>query len=198
MTQINEIKRMQLLAGILNESQLNEGIIDLSQTAVDLLMDKTKFATKPGSSTGVFTVYDLSRPKGAASFGDDMASQKVGSLYTPESKYKAYKLESDDENTVKKITALKESQLDEEEQLGVGHKFANGQEIKYAVGTKFDTSSLPQSTRVPHGIWVITKYQSNGNIEVKCESGDAEGKTAVWNMGSLQNFLKLGLKPIEA
>ena len=180
------------------EGLINEGIIDLSQTAVDLLMDKNKFATKPGSSTGVFTVYDLSRPKGAASFGDDMASQKVGFLYTPESKYKAYKLESDDENTVKKITALKESQLDEEEQLGVGYKFANGQEIKYAVGTKFYTSSLPGSTMVKPGVWVITKYQPNGNIEVKCESGEAEGKTGLWNMGSLQNFLKLGLKLIEA
>jgi len=108
-TQINEIKRMQLLAGIITESQLNEGIMDLSQAAVDLLMDKTKYATKPGSTPGVFTVYDLSRPKGAASFGDDMASQKVGFLWTPESKYKAYKLESDDENTVKKLMALKEN-----------------------------------------------------------------------------------------
>ena len=105
-------------------------------------------------------------------------------------------------NEIKRMQQLagiiNESQLNEEETLGVGHKFANGQEIKYAVGTKFDTSSLPQSTRVPHGVWVITKYQSNGNIEVKCESGDAEGKTALWNMGSLQNFLKLGLKPVEA
>ena len=56
-----------------------------------------------------FTVYDLSRPKGAASFGDDMASQKVGVLYTPESKYKAHKFESDDENAVKKIMAIKEA-----------------------------------------------------------------------------------------
>jgi hypothetical protein len=71
-------------------------------------MNKTKFATKPGSSPGVFTVYDLSRPKGAASFGDDMASQKVGFLWTPESKYKAYKFESDDENAVKKVMAIKE------------------------------------------------------------------------------------------
>jgi len=125
MTQLNEIKRMQQLAGILTESQLNEGIIDLSQDAVDLLMDKTKFATKPGSSTGVFTIYDLSRPKGAASFGDDMASQKVGFLWTPESKYKAYKLESDDENTVKKITALKESQLNENNFFGFSYKNKN-------------------------------------------------------------------------
>jgi len=91
-----------------------------------------------------------------------------------------------------------ESQLNEEEQLGVGHKFANGQEIKYAVGTKFDTSSLPGSTMVKPGVWVITKYQPNGNIEVKCESGEAEGKTGLWNMGSLQNFLKLGMKPVQS
>jgi hypothetical protein len=102
------MNRLQELAGIINESQLNEGIIDLSNVQVDLLMDKTKYATKPGNSPGVYTVYDLSRPKGAASFGDDMASQKIGFLYTPESKYKAYKFESDDENTVKKVMALKE------------------------------------------------------------------------------------------
>ena len=108
MQQINEIKRMQQLAGVISESQLNEGIIDLSDAQVDLLMDKTKFATKPGNEPGVFTVYDLSRPKGAASFGDDMASQKVGVLYTPESKYKAHKFESDDENAVKKLMAIKE------------------------------------------------------------------------------------------
>lgn len=102
------MNRLQELAGIINESQLNEGIVDLSDAQVDLLMDKTKFATKPGSSPGVFTVYDLSRPKGAASFGDDMASQKVGFLWTPESKYKAYKFESDDENAVKKVMAIKE------------------------------------------------------------------------------------------
>jgi hypothetical protein len=102
------MNRLQELAGIINESQLNEGIIDLSNVQVDLLMDKTKYATKPGSSPGVYTVYDLSRPKGAASFGDDMASQKIGFLYTPESKYKAYKFESDDEDTVKKVMALKE------------------------------------------------------------------------------------------
>ena len=137
MTQLNEIKRMQQLAGILTESQLNEGIIDLSQDAVDLLMDKTKFATKPGSSTGVFTIYDLSRPKGAASFGDDMASQKVGFLYTPESKYKAYKLESDDENTVKKITALKESQLNEKMDEGkINSEFEK--EILKVLKAKFD------------------------------------------------------------
>lgn len=92
---------------------------------------------------------------------------------------------------------INESQISEEE-LGVGHKFANGHEIKYPVGTKFDTSSLPAETRVPHGIWVITRYQPNGNIDVKCESGDAEGKTGVWNMGSLQHFLKSGMKPVEA
>ena len=109
MQQINEIKRMQQLAGVISESQLNEGIIDLSDAQVDLLMDKTKFATKPGNEPGVFTVYDLSRPKGAASFGDDMASQRVGVLYTPESKYKAHKFESDDENAVKKIMAIKEA-----------------------------------------------------------------------------------------
>lgn len=102
------MNRLQELAGIINKTQLNEGIIDLSDAQVDLLMDKTKFATKPGNESGVYTVYDLSRPKGAASFGDDMASQKVGILYTPESKYKAHKFESDDENAVKKLMAVKE------------------------------------------------------------------------------------------
>lgn len=102
------MNRLQELAGIINKTQLNEGIIDLSDAQVNLLMDKTKFATKPGNESGVYTVYDLSRPKGAASFGDDMASQKVGILYTPESKYKAHKFESDDENAVKKLMAVKE------------------------------------------------------------------------------------------
>lgn len=102
------MNRLQELAGIINKTQLNEGIIDLSDAQVNLLMDKTKFATKPGNESGVYTVYDLSRPKGAVSFGDDMASQKVGILYTPESKYKAHKFESDDENAVKKLMAVKE------------------------------------------------------------------------------------------
>ena len=90
-----------------------------------------------------------------------------------------------------------EMNVAEEEALGVGHKFGNGQEIKYAVGTKFDTSELPGSTMVKPGVWVITKYQPNGNIEVKCESGEAEGKTGLWNMGSLQNFLKSGMKVVS-
>ena len=159
------------------EGLINEGIIDLSQTAVDLLMDKNKFATKPGSSTGVFTVYDLSRPKGAASFGDDMASQKVGFLYTPESKYKAYKLESDDENTVKKITALKESQLDEEEQLGDMKKDMANEGMDEA----FDPSAVADILGVLAGIGgiagtgvAIAKWQD----KIKAKNPDLYNKLA--------------------
>ena len=66
-----------------------------------------------------------------------MASQKVGFLYTPESKYKAYKLESDDENTVKKITALKESQLNEKMDEGkINSEFEK--EILKVLKAKFD------------------------------------------------------------
>ena len=161
----------------MEEGLINEGIIDLSQAAVDLLMDKNKFATKPGSSTGVFTVYDLSRPKGAASFGDDMASQKVGFLYTPESKYKAYKLESDDENTVKKITALKESQLDEEEQLGDMKKDMANEGMDEA----FDPSAVADILGVLAGIGgiagtgvAIAKWQD----KIKAKNPDLYNKLA--------------------
>ena len=82
---------------------LNEGIIDLSDAAVNLLMDKTKYATKPGSDKGVYVVYDLSKPKGKGSFGDDDSTQKVGYWWTKDSRYKANKFESDDQETINKL-----------------------------------------------------------------------------------------------
>ena len=103
---INEAKRMQFLAGLITESQLNEGIIDLSDAAVNLLMDKSKYMTKPGSSSGVYVVYDLSLPKGKSSFGDDDSTQKVGYWFTKDSKYKSNKFESDHDDTVKKLSAM--------------------------------------------------------------------------------------------
>ena len=36
MTQLNEIKRMQLLAGIISESQLNEDLLELKQMSKQL------------------------------------------------------------------------------------------------------------------------------------------------------------------
>ena len=94
------------------------------------------------------------------------------------------------------IGEMQTNVAEEEEALGVGHKFANGIEIKYAVGTKFDTSEMT-SGNIPPGIWVITKYQPNGNVEVKCESGKYEGKPALWNIIGLQNFLKNGMKVVS-
>ena len=88
---------------IVNEGQVNEAIIDLSDTAVSLLMDKTKYATKPGSDKGVYVVYDLSIPKGKGSFGDDDATQKVGYWWTKDSAYKANKFESDHQETINKL-----------------------------------------------------------------------------------------------
>jgi hypothetical protein len=88
---------------IVNEGQVNEAIIDLSDTAVSLLMDKTKYATKPGSNKGVYVVYDLSIPKGKGSFGDDDATQKVGYWWTKDSAYKANKFESDHQETINKL-----------------------------------------------------------------------------------------------
>jgi len=82
---------------------LSEAIIDLSDTAVNLLMDKTKYATKPGSDKGVYVVYDLSKPKGKGSFGDDDSTQKVGYWWTKDSKYKANKFESGDQDTIDKL-----------------------------------------------------------------------------------------------
>jgi hypothetical protein len=81
-----QFRRMQKLAGIITESQLNEGIEELSDAAVDLLMDKSKYMTKPGSSKGVLFVYDLSLPK-----EKDQAplyQQLIGYWYTKDSAYK--------------------------------------------------------------------------------------------------------------
>ena len=87
-----------------NSRMLSEAIIDLSDTAVQLLMDKTKYATKPGSDKGVYVVYDLSIPKGKGSFGDDDDStQKVGVWWTKDSAYKANKFESDHQETINKL-----------------------------------------------------------------------------------------------
>ena len=98
----------------LNSRMLNEGINDISDAAVNLLMDKSKYMTKPGSDKGVYVVYDLSLPKGKGSFGDDDSTQKVGYWWTKDSVYKGNKFESDDEDTVKKLLALnEEEQVDE-------------------------------------------------------------------------------------
>jgi hypothetical protein len=48
-------------------------------------------------------VYDLSKPKGKGSFGDDDATQKVGYWWTKDSAYKANKFESDDQETINKL-----------------------------------------------------------------------------------------------
>ena len=97
-----------------NSRMLNEGINDISDAAVNLLMDKSKYMTKPGSDKGVYVVYDLSLPKGKGSFGDDNSTQKVGYWWTKDSVYKGNKFESDDEDTVKKLLALnEEEQVDE-------------------------------------------------------------------------------------
>ena len=97
-----------------NSRMLNEGINDISDAAVNLLMDKSKYMTKPGSSKGVYVVYDLSLPKGKGSFGDDNSTQKVGYWWTKDSVYKGNKFESDDKDTIKKLLALnEEEQVDE-------------------------------------------------------------------------------------
>ena len=93
-----------------NSRMLNEGINDISDAAVNLLMDKSKYMTKPGSSKGVYVVYDLSLPKGKGSFGDDNSTQKVGYWWTKDSVYKGNKFESDDEDTIKKLLALNEEE----------------------------------------------------------------------------------------
>ena len=214
MTQLNEIKRMQLLAGILNESQLDEAA-DATPEAqkITAYLKNLKLNGEMGKGLSLDKVlapevnYVVSLENMASGiqafvyFKNDAKGQELAKEI--QKSYGGDYSQSFAQGKVVGVTNIgsnptTESQLDEEEQLGVGYKFANGQEIKYAVGTKFDTSELPASTMVKPGIWVITKYQPNGNIEVKCESGEAEGKTGLWNMGSLQNFLKLGLKLIEA
>jgi hypothetical protein len=94
--------------------------------------------------------------------------------------------------------------LSEEEQtpeLGEkGYKFANGMTIEHPVGTKFDTTAMNDSLNIPKGIWTIVSYHPNGQILVKCDHGELNGKKydgteAGWDMAKLQNFLKNGMKP---
>jgi hypothetical protein len=99
-----EFKRMQRLAGIITESQLNEGIEELSDTAVDLLMDKSKYMTKPGSSKGVLFVYDLSLPK------EKDQAPLVGYWWTKDSVYKKnmFTPNPDHQDAVNKLLNLSE------------------------------------------------------------------------------------------
>jgi hypothetical protein len=46
-TQINEIKRMQLLAGVINESQLNEDVLELKSVAKKIFSILKKYNLKP-------------------------------------------------------------------------------------------------------------------------------------------------------
>jgi hypothetical protein len=183
---INEAKRFQKLAKIITESQLSEGykFDDADEATAKEIEAKIKPAIEGTIKKAMMDIIAQNPElKGAPNYG-----LAVGNV--------AYKIVMD---SIKENSNTPQSQLNEDDQiLDVGHKFANGMEIKYAVGTKFDTSALPDSTRVPHGVWVITRYQPNGVIDVKCESGEAEGKTAIWNMGSLQYFIRLGLKPVQA
>jgi hypothetical protein len=79
---------------------LNESVFFLNDAGVNLLMDKGKYMTKPGSSTGVYVVYDLSKPKGKSSFGDDDEAQKVGVWFSKDTK-RPNQLETEDENMIK-------------------------------------------------------------------------------------------------
>ena len=88
-----------------NSKMLNEGINDISDAAVNLLMDKSKYMTKPGSDKGVYVVYDLSLPKGKGSFGDDNSTQKVGYWWTKDSVYK----DSASKDIVSKYSVSKDS-----------------------------------------------------------------------------------------
>lgn len=105
---INELRSI-VKQIIKEERMLNEAISDISDTAVNLLMDKSKYMTKPGSSKGVYVVYDLSLPKGKNSFNkDDDSTQIVGYWWTKDSAYKKNKFESDHTDTIKKLLALSE------------------------------------------------------------------------------------------
>jgi hypothetical protein len=106
---------MQKLAGVITEAQykakrkaLNEGVFFLNDSGVNLIMDKSKYMTKPGSDPGVYVIYDLSKPKGKSSFGDDDSTQKVGVWYSKESK-RPNQLETDDENMIKIFKDVKYS-----------------------------------------------------------------------------------------
>jgi hypothetical protein len=64
-TQINEIKRMQLLAGVINESQLNEEEInfkDADQYA-DFLQNKTKELENSKIKLKVYDTFSSGDPK---------------------------------------------------------------------------------------------------------------------------------------
>jgi hypothetical protein len=111
--------KMQKLAGVITESeynkkkslvenQLNEAVFFLTDEGTNLLMDKSKYMTKPGSDSGAYVVYDLSKPKGKSSFGDDDSTQKVGVWYSKESK-RPNQLETDDENMIKIFKDIKYS-----------------------------------------------------------------------------------------
>ena len=100
---------------IKEEIVLNEGIDDISDEAVKLLMDKSKYMTKPGGNAkGLYAVYDLSLPKGKDSFDkDDDSTQLVGYLWTKDSAYKKNKFETGSVGigTLKKLLALNEEEI---------------------------------------------------------------------------------------
>ena len=54
-TPINEIRRMQQLAGLINESQLNEATVEWTQELSDKLKDKFEFKRYGGDQT-VFSI----------------------------------------------------------------------------------------------------------------------------------------------
>lgn len=83
------------------ENFINEGSFHLNDEGIKLLMDKSKYLTKPGNEPGVYIVYDLSKPKGKSSFGDDNFTQKVGVWYSKESKQRTNQFTTDDQNTLK-------------------------------------------------------------------------------------------------
>jgi hypothetical protein len=79
-TQINEIKRMQQLAGIINESQLNE--------------DKIPFFDRKQ----ILTPFGIDKPR-----ADQMADLKIGLIVLPK---KSYSGESDIKAALGKITKI--------------------------------------------------------------------------------------------
>jgi hypothetical protein len=93
---------------LFEDEMLSEAVFFLNDEGTNLIMDKSKYMTKPGSDPGVYVIYDLSKPKGKSSFGDDDATQKVGVWWSKESK-RPNQLETDDENMIKIFKDVKYS-----------------------------------------------------------------------------------------
>ena len=171
--------KMQKLAGVITEAQykakkkvLNECVFFLNDSGVNLILDKSKYMTKPGSDKGVYVVYDLSLPKGKGSFGDDNSTQKVGYWWTKDSVYKGNKFESDDEDTIKKLLALnEEEQVDE--LFGFGSKIEVTDKADKNKLVKVGTGDLveynPQYNNSGYatdneGVYTIEKIKGDGVI----------------------------------